>query len=44
MVTVVCLTCNHADYIRDALDGFVAQRTPWRIEVLVQAENHVERR
>lgn len=35
MVTVICLTYNHADYIRDALDGFVAQRVPWRIEVLV---------
>ena len=35
MVTVVCLTYNHADYIRDALEGFVAQQAPWRIEVLV---------
>lgn len=35
MVTVVCLTYNHADFIREALDGFVAQQTPWRFEVLV---------
>lgn len=35
MVTVVCVTFNHADYIRDALEGFVAQQAPWRIEVLV---------
>ena len=35
MVTVICVTYNHADYIRDALEGFVAQQTPWRIEVLV---------
>ena len=35
MVTVICVTYNHADYIRDALEGFVAQQVPWRIEVLV---------
>ena len=35
MVTVVCVTFNHADYIRDALEGFIAQQAPWRIEVLV---------
>lgn len=35
MVTVVCLTYNHADFIREALDGFVAQQAPWPFEVLV---------
>ena len=35
MVSVVCLTYNHAGYIRDALEGFVAQRAPWRFEVIV---------
>ena len=35
MVSVVCLTFNQADTIRDALEGFVAQRAPFRIEVLV---------
>ncbi|MBO4476460.1 MAG: glycosyltransferase [Bacteroidales bacterium] len=34
-VSVICLTYNHAGWIRDALEGFVAQRTPWPIEVLV---------
>jgi len=34
-VTVLCLTYNQADYIRDALEGFVAQRAPFRFEVLV---------
>ena len=34
-VTVLCLTYNQAGCIRDALDGFVAQRTPFRFEVLV---------
>ena len=35
MVSVVCVTYNHAAFIRDALDGFVAQQAPWRFEVLV---------
>lgn len=34
-VTVICLTFNHEAWIRDALEGFVSQRTPWPIEVLV---------
>ena len=35
MVTVLCLTYNHASYIRDALDGFVQQDAPFRFEVIV---------
>ena len=34
-VTVICLTYNQAGLIRDALEGFVAQRAPFGIEVLV---------
>lgn len=34
-VSVICLTYNHAQWIRDALEGFVAQQVPWPIEVLV---------
>lgn len=35
IVTVVCLTYNHAGCISDALEGFIAQDAPWRFEVLV---------
>lgn len=35
MVSVLCITYNHAPYIRDALEGFVRQRTDFRFEVLV---------
>ena len=35
MVSVVCVTYNHAAFIREALEGFVAQQAPWRIEVIV---------
>ena len=35
MLTVMCLTYNHAGYIRDALEGFVKQQTDYRFEVVV---------
>ena len=34
-VTVLCLTYNQAGCIREALEGFVAQRPPFAFEVLV---------
>jgi glycosyltransferase involved in cell wall biosynthesis len=35
VVTVVCMTYNHAAYIRDALEGFVMQKTDFPYEVIV---------
>lgn len=35
MVSVYCLTYNHEKYIRDALEGFVKQRTNFKYEVFV---------
>ena len=35
LVTVLCLAYNHAGSIREALEGFLAQRAPFGIEVLV---------
>ena len=35
MVTVICLAYNHAKYIRDALEGFVSQKTDFPFEVIV---------
>lgn len=35
MVTVWCLTYNQKDFIRDALDGFVMQKTSFLYEVIV---------
>ena len=34
-VSVVSITYNHEAYIRDALEGFVAQQTDFPIEVIV---------
>ncbi|MBR5660556.1 MAG: glycosyltransferase [Bacteroidales bacterium] len=34
-VTVFCMAFNHAKYIRDALEGFVSQRTDFPFEVIV---------
>ena len=34
-VSIICNTYNHEDYIRDALDGFVMQRTNFRFEILI---------
>jgi len=35
LVSVCCLTYNHNDYIRHAIDGFLEQNTRFRIEIIV---------
>ena len=35
MVSVLCLCYNHEPYIKDALDGFVKQKTTFPFEVLI---------
>lgn len=35
MVSVYCLCFNHEKYIRDALDGFITQKTNFNFEVIV---------
>lgn len=34
-VSVVCITYNHADFIRQTLDGFVMQKTDFDFEVII---------
>ncbi len=35
MVSIVCLTYNHARYIRDCLDGFLKQKTEYPFEIVI---------
>lgn len=35
MVSVVCLTYNHAPYIKNALDSFLTQKTNFKYEVII---------
>ena len=35
IVSVFCATYNHGKYIRDALEGFVSQKTSFPFEVIV---------
>ena len=35
LVSICCITYNHAPYIRQCLDGFVMQKTNFTFEVLV---------
>lgn len=35
LVSVCCITYNHANYIRDAIEGFLMQKTTFPIEILI---------
>ncbi len=35
LVSIVCITYNQCKYIRDALDGFLLQKTDFEIEIIV---------
>lgn len=35
LVSIVCITYNHAKYLHDALDGFMMQKTDFFFEILV---------
>lgn len=35
MVSICCITYNHAKYIRQALDGFLMQKTNFKYEILI---------
>lgn len=35
LVSVICTTFNHEKYVRDALEGFISQKTNFKYEVLI---------
>ena len=35
LVSISCITYNHAPYIRQCLDGFLMQKTDFAFEVLI---------
>ena len=35
MVSILCTTYNHQEFIRDALDGFVKQKTDFKYEIII---------
>ena len=35
LVSIVCLTYNHSEYLRDCLNGFVMQQTSFPVEILI---------
>src|SRR4051794_20066344 len=35
LVSICCITFNHALYIRDALNGFVMQKTTFAFEIII---------
>lgn len=43
MVSIICNAYNHEKYIRDALDGFVMQKTDFPFEVLVHDDASTDR-
>ena len=42
LVSIVCVTYNHAAYIRDALDGFLMQKTNFSYEICLGEDGSVD--
>ena len=42
LVSIICNTYNHVDYIRQCLDGFLMQKTTFPIEILVHDDASID--
>lgn len=42
LVSVCCITYNHALYIRQCLDGFMMQKTDFSFEVLIHDDTYTD--
>ena len=43
MVSICCITYNQEAYIRDALDGFIKQKTNFQWELLIHDDASTDR-
>lgn len=43
IVSIVCCTYNHEEYIRNAMDGFIMQKTNFKFEVIVHDDASTDR-
>ena len=42
LVSICCITYNHKEYIRDALDGFLSQRTDFPYAILINDDDSTD--
>lgn len=43
LVSISCITYNHENYIRDAIEGFLMQKTTFPIEILIHDDSSTDR-
>ena len=43
LVSICCITYNHEDYIADAIEGFLMQKTDFKYEVLIHDDASTDR-
>jgi glycosyltransferase involved in cell wall biosynthesis len=42
LVSICCITYNHEKYIKDALEGFLAQKTDFPLEIVIGEDNSTD--
>ena len=42
MVSILCITYNHESYIRDAIEGFLMQKTNFKYEIIIHDDASVD--
>ena len=43
LVSIVCLTYNHENYIRDAIEGFFSQNVNFKYEIIIHDDASIDR-
>ncbi|WP_304632833.1 glycosyltransferase, partial [uncultured Muribaculum sp.] len=42
LVSISCITYNHASYIKECIDGFLMQKTNFNFEVLIHDDHSTD--